>query len=68
MNWGECFKHGASEWMEYTKKYGLEEYPDRIAFVGIDVRPGAEGTTLGYSVFLVKPLDTDTWIIVNYGF
>lgn len=68
VHWGECFRHGASKWMEYTKKYGLEEYPDRIASVGIEVRPSAEGSTLGYSVFLVKPLNTDTWIIVNYGF
>ena len=68
VHWGEYFRHGGFEWMEYTKKYGVEGHPDRIAYVGINIRPGAEGSTQGYSVFLVKPLDTDTWIIVNYGF
>ena len=61
--WGTPFDDGNGSWTFYAEKYDLRDHPDRVACVLI--RPGNDPL---FSVFLVKPLDTNTWEIVNYGF
>ena len=62
--WGEYSEGGGgTAWMVYAEKYGVQDHPDRIALIVIYPKISPV-----YSVTLVKPLETDVWTIVNYGF
>ncbi len=62
--WGDYSEGGGgTAWMVYAEKYGVQDHPDRIALVVIYPKISPV-----YSVTLVKPLETDVWTIVNYGF
>ncbi len=63
VSWGTPFDDGNGSWTFYAEKYNLRDHPDRVACVLI--HPGNDPL---FSVFLVKPLSTNTWEIVNYGF
>ena len=61
--WGKTLSNGDSGWTEKVEKMGLRNHPDRVAHVMIFPKNAPPTSAL-----LVKPLDTDEWVIVNYGF